>query len=129
MAKNAAFWLFIAAVNGAAGIAAAAFGAHGLANQIAAADLAAFRTGAEYQIYHAIALLALSGCLRGKTISSAAFRLCGWLFLAGILLFSGSLYFLGITGSRALVLLTPVGGLALIAGWLALLFAAWDSRK
>ena len=129
MAKDAALWLFIAAINGALGIAAAAFGAHGLANQIAAADLAAFRTGAEYQIYHAIALFALAGWLRGETASIAAFRLCGWLFLAGILLFSGSLYFLGLTGSRALVLLTPVGGFAFIVGWLTLLCAAWHIRR
>ena len=127
--RGAAFWLCLAGVNGALGIGAAAFGAHGLENQIPATDLAAFSTGAEYQIYHAIALFALGGWLRNETAPVATFQLCGWLFLMGILLFSGSLYFLGLTGSRALVLLTPVGGLAFLAGWLALVHAAWRIRS
>lgn len=127
--KGAAFWLCIAAINGAMGIGAAAFGTHGLANQVPAIDLAAFRTGAEYQIYHAIALLALGGWLHGENAPVAAFRLCGWLFLAGIVLFSGSLYFLGLSGSRALVWLTPIGGLAFLGGWLTLVYAAWQIRQ
>lgn len=115
-------WLLIAASNGLLAVAAGAFAAHGLEARVAAPDLAAFRTAAQYHMYHALALLAvawLSGAASGARLAAAA----GWLFLVGLALFSGSLYFLGVTGSRALVLLTPVGGLALMAGWAALAWA------
>ena len=115
-------WFVLAALNGFLAVALGAFGAHGLAAR-PAADLAAFRTGADYHMYHALALFAV-GWLAAN-MPSGAVTLAGSAFLAGMLLFSGSLYFLGITGSRALVMITPVGGLAFLLGWLALAYAAW----
>lgn len=102
-------------------VAAGAFGAHGLRARVDPAMLAAFETAARYQMYHALALLAVGGaCLVGP---SRAARLAGWLFVAGIVVFSGSLYLLGLTGIRALGAITPIGGLAFIAGWACL--AGW----
>ena len=101
---------------------AGAFGAHALRDRLTPADLATFETAARYQMYHALALLAV-GLLtdRGVTRAGAA----GWLFLAGVALFSGSLYLLVLTGQRWLGAVTPFGGVAFIAGWVAL---AWDGQ-
>lgn len=121
-------WLLIAALNGLLAMAAGAFGAHGLEVLAPAPDLAAFRTAAQYHMYHALALLAVAwraGAQPGAWQTAAA----GWLFAAGIVLFSGSLYVLGATGSRALVWLTPAGGLSLIAGWAAFAWAAIRTGK
>lgn len=117
----AKIWLLIAALNGLIAVAAGAFGAHGLEGQVAASELAAFRTAAQYQMHHALALLAVAWLADKYPKSSQA---AGWLFAGGVLLFSGSLYVLGVTGSRALVWLTPLGGLALMGGWAALGWAA-----
>lgn len=125
---HARTWLLIAALNGLLAVAAGAFGAHGLEARAPAADLAAFRTAAQYHMYHALALLAVAwraGAQPGSWWTAAA----GWLFVAGIVLFSGSLYVLGATGSRALVWLTPAGGLSLMAGWAALAWAAKKSSR
>lgn len=105
-------------------VAAGAFGAHGLRARVDPAMLAVFETGARYQMYHALGLLAVAwaAAVAPGRLASAA----GWLFVAGILVFSGSLYALVLTGVRALGAITPLGGVAFIAGWACL--AAWAFR-
>ena len=115
-------WLLIAAINGFLAVAAGAFGAHGLQNRLDAHGLQVFETGARYQMYHALAIGLTAFALRGSAAAPA--RGAAILFLAGIVLFSGSLYALALTNSRALAMITPVGGLAFLAGWIALGFAA-----
>jgi uncharacterized membrane protein YgdD (TMEM256/DUF423 family) len=112
-------WLVVAAVNGFLAVLAGAFAAHGLAQHLSAQALATFETGARYQMYHALAM-----GLAALAAQSGAARIACALFLAGIVLFSGSLYLLALTGSRALGFVTPIGGVAFLAGWIALAFAA-----
>jgi len=105
-------------------VAAGAFGAHGLRARLDPAMLAVFETGARYQMYHALALIAAAwaASTRPGPLASAA----GWLFVAGILVFSGSLYALALTGLRGLGAIAPIGGLAFMAGWACL--ALWAFR-
>jgi uncharacterized membrane protein YgdD (TMEM256/DUF423 family) len=115
----------IGAANGALAIIAAAFGGHGLEGRLAAgliteSQLNAFETGAEHHLYHAIALILVGlACHRTPARNARPLSLAAGLFLAGILLFSGSLYLYGALGVRAVVWITPIGGLANILGWLA----------
>jgi uncharacterized membrane protein YgdD (TMEM256/DUF423 family) len=97
-----------------------AFGAHALRGRIVPDMLGAFEIGVRYQMYHALALLAV-GLAVGRW-PAPAITVAGWLFIAGTLVFSGSLYILALTGARWLGAVTPLGGVAFIAGWLAL---AW----
>jgi uncharacterized membrane protein YgdD (TMEM256/DUF423 family) len=106
----------LAALSGAIAVAAGAFGAHG-AGPRAAEWL---KTGAHYQLIHAVAALVAVGRPRG--------RAAAWLFLAGGALFAGSLYAMALGGPRALGAVTPLGGLALIAGWCWLALGAWRGR-
>ena len=100
-----------------------AFAAHGLKQRLAPEMLAVFETGVRYQMYHALALL---GVAWASTRWPGAFTTAGgWLFVAGTLLFSGSLYALSLTGVRWLGAITPLGGLAFLAGWLCLAWGAW----
>ena len=115
--------LLLAALFGFTGVGLGAFAAHGLQGQLSAEYLAVFHTAVHYQMLHALALLALAGLwprLGGRRLVAA-----GLCFCAGILLFSGSLYALTLTGIRALGMITPVGGLTLLAGWWCLGLAAW----
>lgn len=98
-------------------VAAGAFGAHALRDTLGAANLAVWETAARYQMYHALALLLTARLLARPT---ALFRASGWLFGAGIVLFSGSLYVLAVTGQRWAGAITPIGGVALLAGWVCL---------
>jgi uncharacterized membrane protein YgdD (TMEM256/DUF423 family) len=113
-------WIAVAALLGAAGVGLGAFGAHGLRARVDPEALSAWQTAVWYHQLHAVALLAVAlfGRATGRSLRAPA-----WLFTAGILLFSGSLYALVLTGLGALGPLTPLGGLCLIAGWLALLAA------
>ncbi len=120
----ARFWLVSGAVLAAIAVAAGAFGAHGLRDRLSAADLATFETAARYQMYHALALVAVA-LLDGRGLNV---RPAGWLFLAGVVLFSGSLYLLTLGNLRWMGAVTPLGGVAFIAGWLALAWAGWGSR-
>ena len=115
-------WLLIAAINGFLAVAAGAFGAHGLQHRLDAHGLETFETGARYQMYHALAIGLAAFAIRGNAAAPA--QGAAILFLAGIVLFSGSLYALALTNARALAMITPVGGLAFLAGWIALAFAA-----
>lgn len=117
-------WLLVAAINGFLAVAAGAFGAHGLEGRVSAGSLEIFQTGAHYHLTHALALgLCALVPRNGAAIRPA--RIASWLFLSGIVLFSGSLYFLGVTESYALVLVTPVGGVCFLAGWAFLAVAAY----
>ena len=115
-------WLAIAAINGGLAVASGAFAAHGLQGRIDAQALQTFETGARYHMYHALAIglaaLATRDAAAGAAVSAAGF------FLAGILLFSGSLYLLALTGVRAFGLVTPFGGVCFLIGWGLLAIAA-----
>jgi uncharacterized membrane protein YgdD (TMEM256/DUF423 family) len=118
-------WFATGAVAGAVGVACGAFGAHGLKARVGPDLLAVFETGARYHLVHALALLAVGWAASrwpGAFVSAA-----GWLFVVGILLFSGSLYLMTLTGARWLGAITPLGGLSFILGWLALAVAALRS--
>jgi uncharacterized membrane protein YgdD (TMEM256/DUF423 family) len=115
-------FLLIGAIAGFLGVAFGAFAAHGLRGRIAPDMLAVFETGARYQMYHALALLVIA-VMRGRTPSNAI-TAAGWFFTAGIVLFSGSLYLVATTGVARFGAITPIGGLALLGGWLALALAA-----
>lgn len=121
-------WLLLGALNGLLAVAAGAFGAHGLEGRVAETELAAFRTAASYQMYHALALLGVAW--RAESAGEhTSLAVAGWSFLIGMFLFCGSLYVLGITASRALVWVTPLGGMAFMAGWAALGWSALRTGK
>jgi uncharacterized membrane protein YgdD (TMEM256/DUF423 family) len=103
-------------------VAAGAFGAHALKSRLAAEQLAVFETAVRYHLVHAVALFAVAWA--STQWPGAAARVAGWLFIVGIVVFSGSLYLLVLTGERSFGALTPVGGLSLLAGWLALGWSA-----
>ncbi len=116
-------FFIIGALLAGAGVAAGAFGAHALRARLAPEMLTVFETGVRYHLIHALALLSVAWATTrwpGHAVNAA-----GWLFLAGILLFSGSLYVLSLSGIRALGAITPFGGVAFVAGWLALAWAVW----
>jgi uncharacterized membrane protein YgdD (TMEM256/DUF423 family) len=121
---NRLFFL-LGAVSAFVGVAAGAFGAHGLKSRLSEDLLAVFETGVRYQMYHAFALLAAAWAT-GRW-PGALTNASGWLFLAGTVIFSGSLYALSLTGQRWLGAVTPLGGLAFLAGWLCLAAAAWKN--
>jgi len=97
-------------------VALGAFGAHALKSRLPAEMLAAWHTGVEYQVYHALGLLAV-GLLATQVPDSALLKGSGWLMLAGMGLFSGSLYVLALSGSTWLGAITPVGGAAFLVAW------------
>lgn len=105
-------------------VAAGAFGAHALRSNLSADLLAVFETGARYQMYHALALLAVAWAV--PRWPAAPVRTAGWLFVAGTVLFSGSLYLLALTGTRWLGAVTPFGGLCFLAGWVTLAAGVWQ---
>ncbi len=116
----------LGALFGLLGVALGAFGAHGLKARLTSEDLAIFETGVRYQMYHGLALLLVAvllsrGASPGQTIS-------GWAFIAGILVFSGSLYLMVLTGQRWLGAVTPLGGLAFLVGWGALAWSFFQAR-
>ena len=109
------------------GVGAGAFGAHSLAEFLAETGRTdTFETAVRYQIYHALALLFVA-LFKNYFTSTPFLNWSGWLFTAGILIFSGSLYLLILTGQRWLGAVTPVGGIAFLAGWALLFLAAWRS--
>lgn len=105
-------------------MAAGAFGAHALRARLAPEQLVIFETAARYQMYHALGLLVVAWAAAQRPSSFAT--TAGWLFIAGTILFSGSLYALPLSGVRALGALTPVGGLCFLAGWACL--ALWAAK-
>lgn len=105
-------------------VALGAFGAHGLKNELTEEMLTIFETGIEYHFYHAMGLLIL-GLVAQYLPDSALLEWSGWLMIFGIIIFSGSLYILSITGIRWLGAITPIGGLCFIASWIFLALAVW----
>ena len=99
-----------------AAVALGAFGAHALKARLSGEMLAVWKTGVEYHVYHALGLLAV-GLVAVQRPDSALLKWSGWLMLAGIVLFSGSLYALALSGERWLGAITPVGGMAFLAAW------------
>jgi uncharacterized membrane protein YgdD (TMEM256/DUF423 family) len=116
----------LGALSALVSVAAGAFGAHALRSRLAPDLLAVFETGARYEMYHALGLLAAAWV--GARWPGPAAALAGWLFVAGTVVFSGSLYLLALTGARWLGAVTPLGGAAFLAGWLALAWAALRGR-
>ena len=114
------------------GVAAGAFGAHGLEGRIEADLLAVFETGARYHVIHALALLVVGLVGRIEEVAGRnadrAFEAAAWLFTVGIAVFAGSLYALAVTGHRWLGAVTPVGGACLLAGWAAMAAGALRTR-
>lgn len=109
----------LGALNGAIAVAAGAFGAHGLRERLEPRALEIFETAARYQMYHALAMV-LCGVIATRGATSA-----GWLFQAGIVVFSGSLYALALSDVKVLGAVTPLGGVAFLAGWLWLGWTTW----
>jgi len=106
-------------------VALGAFGAHGLRNTLSPADLATFETGVRYQMYHALALMAVAWAYAQWEVPLV--QVAGWLFVIGMVIFSGSLYMLVLTGPRWLGAVTPLGGAALIAAWAVLAWSVFRS--
>jgi uncharacterized membrane protein YgdD (TMEM256/DUF423 family) len=119
-------WFAAGAGLAAVGVALGAFGAHGLRQRLSADMVAVWETGVRYHLVHALGLLAVAWAAERwpSPWTSAA----GWLFVAGIAVFAGSLYLLVLTGQRWLGAVTPIGGLAFIMGWLFLAWAALRGR-
>ena len=123
MSSQTRVWLVLAALSGLIAVGFGAFGAHGVSDPRAKELL---RTGAEYQMIHALAVFA---CFSLYRAGAPAAGIAAWLFLAGALLFSGSLYGLALTPARWFGPVTPVGGLFFIAGWATLAWAAFAGTK
>ncbi|HNV77384.1 MAG TPA: DUF423 domain-containing protein [Gemmatimonadaceae bacterium] len=119
-------FLIIAALSGAVSVGAGAFGAHALRARLEPRLLEVFQTGAQYQMYHALALLGVAWV--ASRWPGALSTASGWLFVAGTVLFSGSLYAMALTGVRALGAITPLGGVCFIAGWVTLALAVMRAR-
>jgi len=117
-------FISIGAINGLLAVAFGAFAAHGLKQALEPAMITVFQTAVQYHAMHAMALLAI-GIIGLNLPRSAKLQTAGWLMLAGILLFSGSLYLLAISGSRWLGVITPFGGTAFLIGWGLLAWVAW----
>lgn len=120
-------FLMLAAFFGFTGVGLGAFAAHGLKDRLSSDYLAVFHTGVNYQLIHALALLAvavLSVQVPGRLVNAA-----GVMFCIGIVLFSGSLYALTLSGLRLFGVITPFGGLAFLVGWACLGMAAWNLGK
>ncbi|PJZ27043.1 hypothetical protein CH352_08020 [Leptospira hartskeerlii] len=119
--------LFLSSILGFLAVALGAFGAHGLKSILTPDLLAIYETGARYHLIHAVVLLVLA--VNGK-LSESKFRRIGfWLIFSGILIFSGSLYALSLTGIRVLGAITPFGGLAFLSGWASIAYSAFSDKE
>ena len=123
MHKN---FLLVAAILGFLGVAFGAFGAHGLRERLSPEMLAVFEIGVRYQMYHVFALLAVAVAIAhfGR---ARLLLIAGWSFIAGMLIFSGSLYAVALTGTGMFGAITPIGGVGLLLGWACLAFFAASS--
>jgi uncharacterized membrane protein YgdD (TMEM256/DUF423 family) len=119
-------FLVIGSITMALAVALGAFGAHGLKEMLTDEMLDIFETGVKYHFYHAIGLLVV-GLAAQLMPGSSLLQWSGWLMLAGIVIFSGSLYILSISGIRWMGAITPVGGLCFIAAWILLALASWQN--
>ena len=118
-------WSVLGALSAMMSVAVGAFGAHGLRSRLSERMLQNWETGARYQMYHSLGLLAVAWLASQK---GAAADPAGWSLLVGIALFSGSLYVMALTGVTKLGAVTPIGGVAFLIGWSCLLVAAWRDK-
>ena len=116
------------AVSAFIAVGAGAFGAHALRSRLPADMLAVFETGARYQMYHALALLGIAWATTRWSPPGTPITAAGWCFIAGTVLFSGSLYMLALSGARWAGAITPFGGLLFLCGWAALAIGVMGAR-
>lgn len=116
-------FIIVGAINAFLAVALGAFGAHGLKDRLDAYYLDIWKTGVQYQMFHATGLLVVA-LLLGKVATSSLFTWSGWLMLAGIILFSGSLYVLSLTKIGPLGAITPIGGVCFLAAWILMIVGA-----
>jgi uncharacterized membrane protein YgdD (TMEM256/DUF423 family) len=116
-------FIVIGAINAFIAVALGAFGAHGLKDKVDPYYLDIWKTGVTYQMFHATGILIL-GILLGKVTASSPFTWSGWLMLAGIVIFSGSLYALTLTQVKVLGAITPIGGVCFLAAWILMIVGA-----
>lgn len=121
-------FISVAAILGGLSVAAGAFASHALKEKLSERALEIFETAARYQMYHALALLLVALLLMRAEFPVPTLIVTGWLFIVGIVIFSGSLYALSLTGVKLLGAITPLGGAAFIAGWGTLAIAAWSVK-
>jgi uncharacterized membrane protein YgdD (TMEM256/DUF423 family) len=114
-------FLILGIINGFLAVALGAFGAHGLEGKVSEKSLGIWEKAVNYQMFHTMALIA-TGLLAAK-IQSSGMQFAGWLFFIGIVLFSGSLYLYATTGTKALAMITPFGGVLFLIGWVVLGYA------
>ena len=119
-------WIIAGSFFAALAVIFGAFGAHGLKSKVSPEDLIIFETGVRYQMYHALGLVLLG--LLGMSISFSISQLPALFFVIGIIIFSGTLYLIPLTGIRWLGAITPIGGIAFIAGWFMLIYNILISR-
>lgn len=120
-------FIAFAALSGFLAVALGAFGAHGLKDHLPADLLAVWQTAVQYQFWHTLALLGI-GILLTQGLSARSLTVSGWLFIAGIALFSGSLYLLCLTGQRWLGAITPIGGVLWLVAWGCLAYAGFKGQ-
>jgi uncharacterized membrane protein YgdD (TMEM256/DUF423 family) len=119
-------WIAVGSIWGCLAVVFGAFGAHALKDRLTPELLQTFELATKYQMYHALALIAVG--LLGTRVDTVSLQVAGWAFLAGSLVFSGSLYILTLSGMKWLGMITPVGGLGMICGWIALAYTAISMR-
>ncbi len=122
------FFLAIASALGGLSVVFGAFASHALKDRLSDRALEIWETGTRYQMYHSLALLIVVLLLSRTAPLPTALLVSGWAFIVGIVLFSGSLYALALSGVKVLGAITPFGGVAFIFGWIALLVAAWEFK-
>jgi uncharacterized membrane protein YgdD (TMEM256/DUF423 family) len=121
-------FLAIAAILAGLAVAAGAFASHALRDKLSDRALEIFETASRYQMYHALALLLVAVLLAQVAVPSTLLNTAGYAFLAGIVLFSGSLYALSLSGVKWLGAITPLGGVAFLIGWGCVAAAAWSFK-
>jgi len=126
MPQTAKILLILGSINAALVVLLGAFGAHTLKARLSVEMMAAYQTGIHYHLFHAMGLLA-AGLLATQLTDSAYLKWSGWLMLVGIILFSGSLYVLSVSGLRWLGMVTPIGGVSFIAAWILFVLAVVKS--
>lgn len=119
-------FLAIAAILGGSAVGAGAFASHALRTHLSERSLEIFETGVRYQMYHALALLLVTLLLGRSEAAQPFLSAAGIAFIAGVVLFSGSLYILSLSGVKWLGAITPLGGVGLIVGWACLALSAWS---
>ncbi|KZR57639.1 DUF423 domain-containing protein [Pseudobacillus badius] len=116
-------FIIIGAINAFLSVALGAFGAHGLEGKVEPKYLEIWKTGVQYQMFHAMGMIAV-GILMGQVQASSMLNWSGWMMLIGTVIFSGSLYALTLSGVKVLGAITPIGGVAFLVGWVLLIVAA-----